>query len=170
MGAVFLLETTQTAFSCANLFYRFASGYGDMTRLVSIDLSFFGPIIDSVVALIVQIFYVYRIWVLSEKRSWWLCLLVCLVSWSRLGASLKHPSSVHLFLIVCHSRYCGRVHRRHLCECCFIYSVLVSHRVTVVGTCTQQVLQWLASQTCCDSMKTVPKNFHKSILLTSTSI
>jgi hypothetical protein len=79
--AIFILETVQTALNCADLFYWFASGYGDITHLVSPSLSFFdGPFIESMVALIVQIFYAYRIWVLSNKRSWWFCLLICLVS------------------------------------------------------------------------------------------
>jgi len=30
--------------------------------------------------LIVQFFFVYRIWVLSNKRSWWLCILILLCS------------------------------------------------------------------------------------------
>ncbi|KAF8498184.1 hypothetical protein F5888DRAFT_228147 [Russula emetica] len=34
----------------------------------------------SFVALIVQFFFVYRIWVLSEKRWWWLCVIICLLS------------------------------------------------------------------------------------------
>jgi hypothetical protein len=86
---VFLLEAVQTVLSGADLFYWFASGYGDVTHLASPFASAFDiPIIESVVAVIVQFFYAYRIWVLSNKRSWWLCLLICLVCRSQ--ASLKH--------------------------------------------------------------------------------
>ncbi|KAH9059424.1 hypothetical protein EDB83DRAFT_931502 [Lactarius deliciosus] len=38
------------------------------------------PIIGVTVALIVEFFFVYRIWVLSRKSSWFLCLLICLFS------------------------------------------------------------------------------------------
>lgn len=116
MGAIFLLETTQTALNCVNLFYWFASGYGDITRLGSSNFSFFdGPIIESVVALIVQVFYAYRIWALSKKQSWWLCSLICLVSWSQ--ASPKHLSLILFFHEVCYSRCWGRIHWQYLCEC-----------------------------------------------------
>jgi hypothetical protein len=77
---VFLLETIQTVLCGVDLFYWFASGYGDAYHLASPFASPFDiPILESTVALIVQFFYSYRIWVLSNKRSWWLCLLICLV-------------------------------------------------------------------------------------------
>ena len=40
-----------------------------------------GPIlVGCVTAVTVQSFFAYRIWVLSEKKSWWLCLMILLVS------------------------------------------------------------------------------------------
>jgi hypothetical protein len=78
---VFFLETVQTALSGADLYYWFAVGFGKPDHLFSSFLSFLDlPIMGSFVALIVQFFFVYRIWVLSEKRWWWLCVIVCLVS------------------------------------------------------------------------------------------
>ncbi|KAI0000790.1 hypothetical protein BJV74DRAFT_794274 [Russula compacta] len=79
--AIFLLETAQTALSCADLFYWFISGYDNPAHLTSpymgaIDV----PIIASVVSLVVQFFYAYRIWILSAKQSGWFCLLICLFS------------------------------------------------------------------------------------------
>ncbi|KAI9452301.1 hypothetical protein BJY52DRAFT_943117 [Lactarius psammicola] len=38
------------------------------------------PIIGSIVSLIVQFFFVYRIWILSGRSSWCLCLIICLSS------------------------------------------------------------------------------------------
>jgi hypothetical protein len=38
------------------------------------------PILGSVVSLTVQVFFAYRIWVLGEKESWWLSLVICSVS------------------------------------------------------------------------------------------
>ncbi|KAH8995888.1 hypothetical protein EDB86DRAFT_2759838, partial [Lactarius hatsudake] len=59
---VFLMETLQTALSCADLYYWFASGFGNMNRLASPYASSFDvPIIGSVVALAIQFFFVYRI-------------------------------------------------------------------------------------------------------------
>ena len=71
----------QTALSGADLYYWFAAGFGNVDHLVSPFASFFDlPIIASVVSLSVQFFFVYRIFVLSEKRSWCLCAIICLVT------------------------------------------------------------------------------------------
>jgi hypothetical protein len=78
--SVFFLEVLQTALSGADLYYWFASGFGDMNHLASpYASSFDAPIMGSLVSLCVQFFFVYRIWVLGKKESWWLCVLICLV-------------------------------------------------------------------------------------------
>ncbi|KAF8486815.1 hypothetical protein DFH94DRAFT_687287 [Russula ochroleuca] len=78
---IFLLETLQTALSGADLYYWFAAGFGDAERLATPYASAFDtPIMGSVVSLTVQFFFVYRIWVLSKKRWWLLCVIICLVS------------------------------------------------------------------------------------------
>jgi len=78
---VFLLETLRTALSGADLYSWFVSGYGDINHLASPrNSSIEGPILGSVVSLSVQLFFVYRIWVLGKKGSWWLCILICLFS------------------------------------------------------------------------------------------
>ena len=84
---IFFLETLQTVFSGADLYYWFAAGFGNVDQLTvpfgsSIDVSIMG----SVVSLGVQFFFVYRIFMLSEKRSWLLCAVICLVI-----LSLKAP-------------------------------------------------------------------------------
>jgi len=38
------------------------------------------PIIGSIVSFTVQLFFVYRIWILSGKSSWFICLSICLCS------------------------------------------------------------------------------------------
>jgi hypothetical protein len=78
---VFLLETLQTALSGADLYYWFGSGYGNMDHLTDPYASFLDiPIIGSIVAGAVQFFFVYRVWVLSNKKSWWLCFIISVVS------------------------------------------------------------------------------------------
>jgi hypothetical protein len=78
---VFLLETLQTALSGADLYHWFVSGFGNMDRLNSPHASAFDvPIIASVVSLTVQFFFVFRIWVLSNKSSRPLCVIICVVS------------------------------------------------------------------------------------------
>jgi hypothetical protein len=82
--------------SGADLFHWFASGYGDLNHLFDPFASpYDGPILESLVSAIVQFFYAYRIWVITNKRSWWLCLLICLVRQPLV--SLKHRFLVLLF-------------------------------------------------------------------------
>ncbi|KAH8989269.1 hypothetical protein EDB92DRAFT_2115358 [Lactarius akahatsu] len=79
--SVFLVETLQTALNGADLYYWFVSGFGNMDHLTAPYVSPFDvPIIGVIVALIVEFFFVYRIWVLSRRSSWFLCLLICLFS------------------------------------------------------------------------------------------
>ncbi|KAI9435767.1 hypothetical protein H4582DRAFT_621172 [Lactarius indigo] len=78
---MFLLETVQSGLALADLYYWFASGFGDITHLASPHLSVWdGPLLGGVASLTVQFFFVYRIWVLSSRESWWLCLLISLCS------------------------------------------------------------------------------------------
>jgi hypothetical protein len=90
---VFVLETVQTALSGADLYYWFASGFGDMNHLNSpFASSFDTPLIESLVSAMVQYFCASRVWALSNKQSRWFCLIICLVGRSQ--SSLKHPCSV----------------------------------------------------------------------------
>ncbi|KAH9064355.1 hypothetical protein EDB87DRAFT_1762643 [Lactarius vividus] len=76
--SLFLVETVQTALSGTDLYYWFVSGFGKMDHLTAPYNSAFDiPIMGSIVALIVQSFFVYRIWVLSGRLS---CLVICLFS------------------------------------------------------------------------------------------
>ncbi|KAI0252248.1 hypothetical protein BJV78DRAFT_1153815 [Lactifluus subvellereus] len=78
---VFFLETLQTALSGADLYYWFVSGYGNLRHLTDPYATPFDVlIIESLVSLSVQFFFAYRIWVLSLKKPWWLCLIICLCS------------------------------------------------------------------------------------------
>ena len=83
MYSIFFLETVQTVLSGANLYYWFAASFGNFHNLLSPFASSFDvPILGSVVAISVQLFFVYRILVLSEKRSRWLCFIILLVTLS----------------------------------------------------------------------------------------
>src|ERR1700741_3605293 len=100
--SIFLLETVQTALTGVDVSYWFASGYGDVNRL---SLSFASaidvPIMESIVSVMVQYFYAYRVWILSDK-CWWLCSLICLVGLSQLFPNL--PDLVSFFTVL----YCQR--------------------------------------------------------------
>jgi len=78
-GTLFL-ETVQTGLNGLDLNYWFISGYGNLNHLASPFASAFDvPIIESIVSLVVEFFFAYRIWILSTKKAWWFCLLICLV-------------------------------------------------------------------------------------------
>jgi len=78
---VFFLETLQTALSGADLYYWFVSGYGNLRHLTNPYANPFDvPVIEALVSLSVQFFFAYRIWVLSSKKFWWYCLIICLCS------------------------------------------------------------------------------------------
>jgi hypothetical protein len=111
---VFFLETLQTALSGADLYYWFAVGFGKPDHLFSPFLSFIDvPIMGSFVALIVQFFFVYRVWVLSERRWWWLCVcvMICLVN-----AFPKSRNDLIILPVALHSRCIWGVCGRRLCE------------------------------------------------------
>ena len=92
--SIFFLETVQTGLSGADLYHWFAAGFQNFRDLTSPFASFVDvPMMGSVVSLSVQFFFVYRIFVLSEKRSWRLCVLICLVTLSPTVSERPHHSS-----------------------------------------------------------------------------
>jgi hypothetical protein len=106
---VLLLETVQTALSGADLYYWFAAGFGKIDHLISPFTSFVDvPMMGSVVSLCVQFFFVYRIRVLSEKRSRWLCVIICLVT-----SSLKLQNEVIIPPVALPCRCIRGVHGRY---------------------------------------------------------
>ena len=76
-----MLETAQTALTGADIYYWFVAGFGNVERLAAhshfapIDV----PIITGLIALIVQGYFCYRIWVLNKRSSWfcWIIAVVC---------------------------------------------------------------------------------------------
>ncbi|KAH8988329.1 hypothetical protein EDB92DRAFT_1948015 [Lactarius akahatsu] len=95
--SVFLAETVQTALTGTDLYYWFVSGFGKMDHLISpYESPFDVPIIGSIVTLIVQFFFVYRIWVLSRRSSWFLCLLIYLFSIVAAGAAFYGGIYTHV--------------------------------------------------------------------------
>ncbi|KAF9551720.1 hypothetical protein CPC08DRAFT_768677 [Agrocybe pediades] len=66
---VLALEFAQTCLLCHSAFHTFATGYGNMYALDEIGLIWLSvPIMSGIVAFIAQVFYAYRIWILSQ--SW----------------------------------------------------------------------------------------------------
>jgi uncharacterized membrane protein len=79
-GMVFL-ETVQSGLSLADLFHLDFMGSAHNLVKDSPLSPWVGPIlVGSVAAVVVQLFFAYRIWVLSNKKLWWLCLTISFVS------------------------------------------------------------------------------------------
>lgn len=94
---MFFIETLQTALSGADLFYWFADGFGNIDRLkVPYAAAFDVPMIGALISTIVQFFFAYRVWVLSNKGYRWLCLIaiICTVSQSN-GSDPMTPHRIY---------------------------------------------------------------------------
>ncbi|KAI9435800.1 hypothetical protein H4582DRAFT_2079435 [Lactarius indigo] len=95
---LFLVETLQTALSGADLYYWFVSGFGNTNLLSSPYMAAFAiPIIGSIISLTVQLFSMYRIWVLSERSSRFICLIICLCS--AVAASAAFAAGVYIHVL-----------------------------------------------------------------------
>ncbi|KAI9433743.1 hypothetical protein H4582DRAFT_1819414, partial [Lactarius indigo] len=83
---VFLVETVRTALSGADLYYWFVVGFGNVEHLKN---SHFAPvnttILITVISFVVQGYFCYRIWVLTERspKSWvcWIITMVCIADY-----------------------------------------------------------------------------------------
>jgi hypothetical protein len=103
--------------SGVDMYYRFASGFGSLQHLIDPYLSpFVGPIIGAIVSLTVQYFFAYRVWIMSNRKSFWLCLLICTVSRSKC-TNLRFGSHLEpIFFIVLYCRCYSSIHWGYLCE------------------------------------------------------
>ncbi|KAF8073435.1 hypothetical protein FPV67DRAFT_1666203 [Lyophyllum atratum] len=114
----YILEIVQTAMTAADLYFWFASGYGNMLHLGSVYISPADtPILCGIIAAVVQLFFAYRIFTL--RRSYlWICVLIVLTSivqtagafgtairgfklaeYSRFHENVLFPESFHVWLI-----------------------------------------------------------------------
>ncbi|KAJ7359761.1 hypothetical protein DFH08DRAFT_952863 [Mycena albidolilacea] len=78
--SVFSLQTALTAVNGADVYYWFAAGFGDVLEFSQPRFSpFYTPVAGSAMALIVQTFFCYRIYII-ERRLLWLCIVIILTS------------------------------------------------------------------------------------------
>ncbi|PFH46696.1 hypothetical protein AMATHDRAFT_88171 [Amanita thiersii Skay4041] len=78
--SIMTVEILQICMNGADVFYWFARGYGNLLMLDSTYLSPFDtPMLGSIVALIIQLFFCYRIWTL-RKSYWWISSIIGLIS------------------------------------------------------------------------------------------
>jgi len=104
----YAIELVQVVCTAANIFYWFGTGFGNIAHLNNVHLSSFDtPLIGSIIAFVVQIFFCYRIWVLRMNRRRLLCLIACwliaLISFVQLvggvaGAAVAHHEGKFSFI------------------------------------------------------------------------
>ncbi|KAF8879468.1 hypothetical protein BD779DRAFT_1150238 [Infundibulicybe gibba] len=83
----YLVETIQTILITHDIYDSFGSGFGNLTVLGSIQLEWLGvPIISGIVACAVQIFFAYRIFILSRSKL--LGSVVCVIAVTQCGAGI----------------------------------------------------------------------------------
>ncbi|TFK37863.1 hypothetical protein BDQ12DRAFT_607194, partial [Crucibulum laeve] len=69
VGCIFVFETAQTILMTHDVFKTFAEGYGNLAALNSTQLVWLAvPILGGIVSCCVQIFYAYRIYVISSSK------------------------------------------------------------------------------------------------------
>ena len=132
-GIVFL-ETVQSGLALAYLFYSF-SNMDELASESYIIRSIFSPwvgpfLLGSVAAMVVQLFFAYRIWVLSDKKAKWLCLTILFVSLVYFKYCPDAGSQmVSLWIVLrCQSniRDCWECLCEHLPKLCHVYSQFLS--------------------------------------------
>ncbi|KAF5319251.1 hypothetical protein D9619_008327 [Psilocybe cf. subviscida] len=75
---IFVIETAQTICLTHDMFKWLASGWGDLSQLVLVNWAWLDtPIMCGVVSCIVQLFYAYRVFILSRSKILW-CLITVL--------------------------------------------------------------------------------------------
>ncbi|THV03697.1 hypothetical protein K435DRAFT_715355 [Dendrothele bispora CBS 962.96] len=66
---VYTMELTQTILVTNDAFHAYGSGFGNWDEMTSMHMNWFSiPVMSGVVSLIGQLFFSYRIWVLSKSR------------------------------------------------------------------------------------------------------
>jgi len=76
----YIIEVVQTAMTAADLYFWFATGFGNLNHLNNVNLGPLDtPILCSIIAAIVQCFFAFRIYTL-RKSLLWMSILVVLTS------------------------------------------------------------------------------------------
>ena len=108
---IFLLETLQTALSGADIYYWFASGFGNMLHLGNPYISPFDtPVLCSLIALLVQGFFCYRIWLFNKSARWLSGLIGCVSVHSSLCWHLLNFVTLQISTIQCGAGIAGGVY------------------------------------------------------------
>ncbi|KAK7691408.1 hypothetical protein QCA50_004807 [Cerrena zonata] len=83
--STYIIELLQTVLSTRDAFRVFGSGWGDLAEMNKVGWLWFSvPVLGSIISLIAQGFYAFRIWILS--KNWWVCSAIISVSMAQCAA------------------------------------------------------------------------------------
>ncbi|KAF7344690.1 putative Transmembrane protein [Mycena venus] len=96
VGAVFFMEVVQSCLSLVDGFRWFGSQWGDMDELNNVGMTWFSTVIWSpFMAMFVQIFYAWRMWILSRRITF--PVIVILLAISQCAAGFWAGVSMYKF-------------------------------------------------------------------------
>ncbi|KAI0077533.1 hypothetical protein K474DRAFT_1707280 [Panus rudis PR-1116 ss-1] len=92
---VYVLEVLQTVLATKDAFRNFGTGWGNMVDLDAVGLLWFSvPFLGSIISSTAQLFYAWRIWILSKKI--WISVLIVALSLTQLVAGLYTGVIAHI--------------------------------------------------------------------------
>ncbi|KAF8897958.1 hypothetical protein CPB85DRAFT_192505 [Mucidula mucida] len=95
---VLAFETVQTIMNGVDVFNGFARGFGDMTIIGNPGISpIYTPVMGSIIAFVVQLFFCYRIFVI-RRSAWWLCVLIALTALIQLVGGVAGGIRAQIFV------------------------------------------------------------------------
>jgi len=93
---VFLTETVLTALNGVDMYTWFAAGFGDLLTFMKPLISpAYTPIMGSVMALVVQLFFCYRIYII-KRQALPLCIFIALVSFLQCAGGMGGGISAYV--------------------------------------------------------------------------
>ncbi|KAF7289933.1 hypothetical protein MIND_01368300 [Mycena indigotica] len=131
---IFIVETVLTALNGVDVYHWFAAGFGDIIEFSKPLISpAYTPIFGSIIAVIVQCFFCYRIYII-KRQAWPLCIFIGLVSFMQAAGGMGGGISAYLSANQVHD------HNRII----FVYLWLVGDviaDVLIAGTMTYLLLK-----------------------------
>ncbi|KAH8079081.1 hypothetical protein BXZ70DRAFT_1050981 [Cristinia sonorae] len=95
VGFTYVIELLQTVLSTRDAFRNFGTGWGNMIELDEVGWLWFSvPVLSSVISCLSQIFYAWRIWILSEQ--YWISIIVTLLSLAQFGTGIYSGAMAHI--------------------------------------------------------------------------
>ncbi|KAI0077527.1 hypothetical protein K474DRAFT_1707275 [Panus rudis PR-1116 ss-1] len=91
----YTIEVLQTVLSTRDAFRNFGTGWGNMIELDAVGWLWFSvPVLGSIISCTGQLFYAWRIWILSE--SYWISIVVILLSLTQCGTGIYSGALAHM--------------------------------------------------------------------------